>query len=114
MIKVGDQVLTSKGRYGRVIQIQETDNVKKCLVKIGSNSHWILEDQLVIPSHCIRVKTVYEIEYCGKTIEDSIEVSIKKDTTLFDNNTSYLETICKEHIKNQIGIYPKIKQIKIS
>lgn len=114
MIKLGDQVITSRGRYGSVIQIECVNQRTRCLVKIGTKSHWIYEDQLILPTHSIRLKTVYTIDYCGRIIEDSIEVCLKKDSILYENGTSNLENLCKEFIEKQVGIKPNIKTIKIS
>lgn len=115
MIKVGDQVITSKGRYGRVIEIDsKNQDEPKYLIKIGTKNHWILESQLTSASHTIRVKVIYQIDYCGKFIEDSLEIAIKKDTILYEDGVSKLHQICKDKIEKQLNIEAKIKQIKIS
>ena len=41
MINVGQQVVTSKGRYGRVIDVDNSSNELKVLVKIGTKNYWI-------------------------------------------------------------------------
>lgn len=114
MIKIGDQVITSRGRYGKVINIDNNNKNVKCLVRIGDKDHWIYEDQLTPPNHTIRLKVTYNFDFCGKNIEDSIEVALKKDTILSENNNDYLCKLCKEIIKAQINMDVNINQIKIS
>ena len=114
MITVGQQVVTSKGRYGRVIELDNTSDEVKALVKIGAKNYWILESQLTPAIHVVRVKVDYELDYCGKPITDSLEVALKRDTILYNNDTNYLVQLCKDKIERQINMEVKVKQIKIS
>ena len=99
MINVGQQVVTSKGRYGRVIDVDNSSNELKVLVKIGTKNYWILESQLTPATHIVRVKVEYEIDYCGKSITDSLEVALKRDTVLYNDNVNYLVQICKDKVE---------------
>lgn len=114
MINVGQQVVTSKGRYGRVIDVDNSSNELKVLVKIGTKNYWILESQLTPATHIVRVKVEYEIDYCGKSITDSLEVALKRDTVLYNNNVNYLVQLCKDKVERQLEMEVKVKQIKIS
>lgn len=114
MINVGTQVITSRGRYGLVIDIAETDNERKALVKIGDKNYWILESQLTPATHIVRLKVSYEFDYCGKIINDSLEVALKRDTIIYDSDTNFLVQLCKDRIEKQINTEIKVKQIKIS
>lgn len=115
MISVGQQVVTSKGRYGRIVEVDSSNKDEiKCLVKIGAKNYWILESQLTPATHIIRVKVEYELDYCGKAISDSIEVAIKRDTILYENGVNMLAQICKDKVEKQLNIEVNIKQIKIS
>lgn len=114
MINVGQQVVTSKGRYGRVIDVDNSSSELKVLVKIGTKNHWILESQLTPATHIVRVKVEYEIDYCGKFITDSLEVALKRDTVLYNDNVNYLVQICKDKVERQLEMEVKVKQIKIS
>lgn len=114
MINVGQQVVTSKGRYGRVIDVDNSSNELKVLVKIGTKNYWILESQLTLATHIVRVKVEYEIDYCGKSITDSLEVALKRDTVLYNNNVNYLVQLCKDKVERQLEMEVKVKQIKIS
>lgn len=114
MINVGQQVVTSKGRYGRVIDVDNSSNELKVLVKIGTKNYWILESQLTPATHIVRVKVEYEIDYCGKSITDSLEVALKRDTVLYNDNVNYLAQLCKDKVERQLEMEVKVKQIKIS
>lgn len=114
MIKVGDQVITSKGRYGRVIRTDNTGSELKHLVRIGVKDYWILDSQLTLSTHIVRVKVTYSMNYCSRVITDSIEVALKRDTVLFDQDTNYLVQLCKNNIEAQLNTEVDIKQIKIS
>ena len=115
MVNVGTQVVTSKGRYGRIVEIDNSNPDEiKCLVKIGAKNHWILESQLTPATHIVRVKVEYELDYCGKTISDSLEIALKLDIILYENGTNMLAQICKDKIEKQLNIEVNIKQIKIS
>ena len=102
MINVGQQVVTSKGRYGRVIDVDNSSNELKVLVKIGTKNYWILESQLTPATHIVRVKVEYEIDYCGKSITDSLEVALKRDTVLYNDNVNYLAQLCKDKVERQL------------
>ena len=108
------QVVTSKGRYGRVIDVDNSSSELKVLVKIGTKNYWILESQLTPATHIVRVKVEYEIDYCGKSITDSLEVALKRDTVLYNDNVNYLIQICKDKVERQLEMEVKVKQIKIS
>lgn len=114
MINVGQQVVTSKGRYGRVIDVDNSSSELKVLVKIGTKNYWILESQLTPATHIVRVKVEYEIDYCGKSIIDSLEVALKRDTVLYNDNINYLAQLCKDKVERQLEMEVKVKQIKIS
>lgn len=114
MINVGQQVVTSKGRYGRVIDVDNSSSELKVLVKIGTKNYWILESQLTPATHIVRVKVEYEIDYCGKSITDSLEVALKRDTVLYNDNINYLVQLCKDKVERQLEMEVKVKQIKIS
>ena len=108
MINVGQQVVTSKGRYGRVIDVDNSSSELKVLVKIGTKNYWILESQLTPATHIVRVKVEYEIDYCGKSI------TLKRDTVLYNDNVNYLAQLCKDKVERQLEMEVKVKQIKIS
>lgn len=112
MINVGQQVVTSKGRYGRVIDVDNSSSELKVLVKIGTKNYWILESQLTPATHIVRVKVEYEIDYCGKSITDSLEVALKRDTVLYNDNVNYLAQLCKDKVERQLEMEVKVKQIK--
>lgn len=115
----GDLVVTSRGRYGKVIQIEQNDVDNRILVRIGSNTHWIAESQLTKSENCIRIKVVYTFKYLSNTISDSKELSIKKSTILYDinKNITFNDVIKHILIKHLTAINPEditINQILIS
>lgn len=114
MIKVGDQVITSKGRYGKIIRTDSSNYDVKHLVRIGVKDYWILDSQLTLASHTIRLKVTYGMDYCGHVITDSMEVALKRDTIIFNENGNYLVQLCKNAIESQLNTEVTIKQIKIS
>lgn len=114
MIKIGDQVITSRSRYGTVLSLNDNDNIPQALVRIGKNNHWINIDQLTLASHTVKLKVTYAFDYCGKNITDNMEVVLKKDDVIFENDIYYLKNICINRIEQQLSIKVEILKIQIS
>ena len=114
MIKVGDQVVTSRSRYGTVLSFNDNKDLPQALIRIGTKTHWINVDQLTLASHTVKLKTTYSFNYCGKNITDNMEVILQKDDILFDNDTHYLKNICATRIEQQLNIQVTILKIQIS
>lgn len=77
-MNIGDWIITSKQRYGKIIDI---DPIKlTALIKIGNNEHWISMDQLTSNKDGIMLKVTYTSQY----IECVQQVFIKRGTKLFD------------------------------
>lgn len=114
MIKIGDQIITSRSRYGTVLSFNDNKDLPQALVRIGTKNHWINIDQLTLASHTVKLKTTYRFDYCGKIITDNMEVILQKDDVLFDNNSNYLTTICANRIEQKLNIKVEIIKIQIS
>jgi len=75
---VGDWIITSKQRYGKIVEI---DTIKMtALIKIGDKSHWIALDQLTLHKDGVMFKVTYTYQY----EELAQQVFIKRGTKLFD------------------------------
>lgn len=114
MIKIGDQVITSRSRYGTVISFNGDEVLPQALVRIGTKNHWINIDQLTLASHTVKLKVTYSFDYCGKNITDNMEVILKKDDIIFENDIYYLKNICVNRIEQQLSIKVEILKIQIS
>lgn len=114
MIKIGDQVVTSRSRYGTVISFNNDEVLPQALVRIGTKNHWINIDQLTLASHTIKLKTTYTFDYCGRNITDSMEVVLQKDDILFNDGNHYLKNICANRIEQQLNMKVEILKIQIS
>lgn len=114
LIKVGNQVVTNKGRYGRVISIDPNEGNPRCLVRISSKDYWIYQNQLILPEHCIHLKVTYQVKVGEKFEKDFKEVVIKRDSVLYNNNTNYLVQICQRIIETQLNCPVEVLQIKVS
>ena len=114
-LKIGSLVVTSRSRYGTIIDEKTENGIDKKLVRIGNKQYWINADQLIVTSNVINFKVYYSFDYCGKLIEDSCEVPIKKGTKLFDINNPHLiiETI-NDILYKKLNQRVNINKIEIS
>lgn len=114
IIKVGNQVITSKGRYGHVIAVDNNNDNKRCLVRIGNKDYWIYENQLTLPQNCIKLRVDFQVKVGTSFEKDYKEIVIKKGSVLYNNDTNYLVQICQKNIETQLNCSVEILQIKIS
>lgn len=77
-LEVGNWVITSKGRYGRVLELDISTMAAQ--VKIGEATHWICMDQLSLSKDGCLFKVTYVSGYDEKVQQ----VFIKRNTKLFD------------------------------
>lgn len=116
-IKIGSLVITSRSRYGTVINIKNEYGIDKVLVRIGSKEYWMFKDQVRLATNSVVFKVYYSFKYCDKLIETSDEIAIKKGTILFDSNSydnKTLITIISDKICKKINQVVKITKILIS
>lgn len=115
-IKEKTLVITSRGRYGIVLEIDdESYSETRCKVKIGNKEHWIFRSQLRKAEDTITLKVKYELNYIGKPIEDSIELVLPKKTVLFNKRSGIkFEDVIKFEIVKQLGTNVEIIEILIS
>lgn len=116
-IKIGSLVITSRSRYGTVINIKNEYGIDKVLVRIGSKEYWMFKDQIRLAANSVVFKVYYSFKYCDKLIETSDEIAIEKGTILFDS-TSYdnksLINIISDKLCKKINQVVKITKILIS
>lgn len=108
----GDWVITSKGRYGKIMEIDVSSMAAQ--VKIGEATHWISLDQLT-PS---KDGTLFKVTYivAGGYEEQTQQLFVKRKTVLFDitDRTADLYEVIKHAMIKVIGKDLRINKIEIS
>ena len=106
----GDWVITSKGRYGKIIEIDISTMAAK--VKIGELLHWISMDQL-IPS---KDGCLFKVTYIAGYDELIQQLFIKRNTKLLDitDRTADLYEVVKHALIKVINKDCRITKIEIS
>ena len=112
MLKIGTLVVTTKGRYGTILMVDENEN--RYLIKMGDKQHWLYANQVFPATSVVKVKISFEISHCGKTIQDFCEIKLKKDTILYKDGVNNLVQICQEALEKELNTSVKINQIQIS
>jgi len=115
-IKKGSFVITSKSRFGYIIDIEEDPNGtddKLCTVRIGKNYAKIYRSQLTLANDCINLKVKYNMNYVGKVFTDTTEIFIPKTTVLFDDKTKF-EDIIKLALSKKFGNGVELVSVCIS
>lgn len=112
MLKIGTLVVTTKGRYGTILMVDENED--RYLIKMGDKQHWLYANQVFSATSVVKVKIAFEISHCGKIMQDFCEIKLKKDTILYKDGVNNLVQICQNALENELNTSVKINQIQIS
>ena len=108
----GDWIITSKGRYGKIIEVDISTMAAK--VKIGEVLHWISLDQLTPSKDGCLFKVTYIAT--GQYDEQVQQLFVKRNTKLFDitDRTADLYEVIKHVLIKVINKDCRINKIEIS
>lgn len=90
MINLKEQVLTSKGKRGIVVAIN--NNTATVLLSLNKKVDLFIGNLIPI-SNTIPIIVTYSITIEEKEIISNITLSISKDTVLYDENTTFIDVV---------------------
>lgn len=114
LLNVHDLVITSKGRFGRIIKVITNNKTKvQYEVMIGNRIVIIDSEQCRLAKSTTPLKVYFKYHHNGQDYEDKDIVHITKDVELYNaNHSSSIVDIVSYYLFNKLGIKVEITSIK--
>lgn len=94
----GDLVVTSRSRYGTIVDTESEAGNRICKVRIGRAVHKIARDQLNRVADCVPFKVHYGVIVAGKHHKDTVIINVPKGTAICTDSND----VFREYMKNEV------------